>query len=111
MWNDAVSYETYVGRWSRAVAPRFLAGLALPTRLRWLDVACGTGALTSAILARRDPEEIVGLDASADYLTSAQSSCQEPRVRFVVGDANVLAFTATSSVQTTLHPTLAHTGS
>jgi hypothetical protein len=24
MWNDAVGYETYVGHWSRAVAPRFL---------------------------------------------------------------------------------------
>jgi hypothetical protein len=65
MWNDAVGYETYVGHWSRAVAPRFLAWLALPIRLRWLDVACGTGALTSAILARCDPEEVVGLDASA----------------------------------------------
>jgi hypothetical protein len=57
MWNDAVGYETYVGHWSRAVAPRFLDWLALPTRLRWLDVACRTGALTSAILARCGPEE------------------------------------------------------
>lgn len=92
MWNDAVGYETYVGHWSRAVAPRFLDWLALPTRLRWLDVACGTGALTSAILARCGPEEVVGLDGSTDYLASAQRSCQEPRVRFVFADANVLPF-------------------
>jgi SAM-dependent methyltransferase len=96
MWNDAAGYESYVGHWSRAVAPRFLAWLALPTRLRWLDVACGTAALTSAILARCEPEEVVGLDASADYLASARESCQEPRVRFVVGDANVLSFPSTS---------------
>ena len=96
MWNDAVGYETYVGHWSRAVAPRFLDWLMLPTRLRWLDVACGTGALTSAILGFCDPEEVVGLDASADYLAAAQRSCQEPRVRFVVGDANVLSFPSTS---------------
>ena len=96
MWNDAVGYETYVGHWSRAVAPRFLDWLALPTRLRWLDVACGTGALTSAILARCGPEAIVGLDGSTDYLASAQRSCQEPRVRFVFADANVLPFPSTS---------------
>jgi SAM-dependent methyltransferase len=92
MWNDAAGYETYVGHWSRSVAPRFLDWLELRTGLSWLDVACGTGALTMAILERFDPQEIVGLDASADYLASAQVSCRHPRVRFVVGDANVLPF-------------------
>jgi SAM-dependent methyltransferase len=97
VWNDAVGYEAYVGHWSRAVAPRFVAWLALPTRLKWLDVACGTGALTSAILAHCDPEEVVGLDASADYLASARETCRDdPRVRYVVGDANVLSFPSTS---------------
>jgi SAM-dependent methyltransferase len=92
-WNDAVGYEAYVGHWSRAIAPRFLAWLAL---LKWLDVACGTGALTSAILARCGPEEVVGLDASTDYLASAQRSCQEHRVGFVFADASVLPFPPTS---------------
>jgi ubiquinone/menaquinone biosynthesis C-methylase UbiE len=92
MWNDAVGYEAYVGHWSRAIAPRFLAWLALPAGLSWLDVACGTAALTSAILAGCDPERVVALDASADYLASAQQSCRDSRVRFVVGNANVLSF-------------------
>jgi SAM-dependent methyltransferase len=97
MWSDAAGYETYVGHWSRSVAPRFLDWLELPTGLRWLDVACGTGALTAAILERFDPEEVVGLDASADYLASAQASCRHHRrVRFVVGDASVLSFPSTS---------------
>ena len=96
MWNHPIGYEAYVGRWSRAVAPRFLDWLALPTGLRWLDVACGTGALTTAILVGSDPKEVVGLDSSADYLASAQSSCPDPRVRFVRGDANVLSLPSTS---------------
>jgi cyclopropane fatty-acyl-phospholipid synthase-like methyltransferase len=70
MWNDAAGYERYVGHWSRAIAPRVLAWLALPPGLKWLDVACGTGALTSAILANYNPAEVVGLDASANYLAS-----------------------------------------
>jgi SAM-dependent methyltransferase len=92
MWNDAAGYERYVGHWSRAVAPRFLVWLALPTGLRWLDIACGTGALASAILACCGPEEVIGLDASADYLVSAQKSCADPRARFMAGDANALSF-------------------
>ena len=96
MWNDALGYEAYVGHWSRVIAPRFLAWLTLPSRLKWLDIACGTGALTSAILECCDPSEVVGLDGSAEYLASAQRSCGDPRVRFVLGDANVLQFPSTS---------------
>ncbi len=47
---------------------------------------------TSAILAHCDPEEVIGLDTSSDYLSAAQESCIEPRVRFVNGDATVLSF-------------------
>lgn len=96
MWDDAAGYETYVGHWSRVVAPRFLAWLAFPAKLRWLDVACGTGALTSAILTHCDPERVVGLDASADYLASAQADYCDARVRFVAGDATVLSFPSLS---------------
>ncbi len=96
MWNDAVGYERYVGHWSRAVAPRFLAWLALPAGLKWLDVACGTGALTSAILGSCTPSEVVGLDASADYLASAQANCRDPRATFIVGDAGTLSLPSAS---------------
>jgi ubiquinone/menaquinone biosynthesis C-methylase UbiE len=96
MWNDAAGYETYVGHWSRAIAPPFLAWLALPVALEWLDVGCGTGALTSAILAHCEPQEVVGLDASDDYLASAQGRCQDARVRFVLGNASAQSFPSTS---------------
>jgi SAM-dependent methyltransferase len=92
MWNDAVGYEAYVGGWSRAVAPQFLAWLALPSGLKWLDVACGTGALTASILSCAEPNEVIGVDASNDYLASARRNCRDPRVRFVAGDANALSF-------------------
>lgn len=92
MWNDAAGYEKYVGHWSRAIAPQFLEWLALPSGLRWLDVACGTGALTAAILARCAPSDIVGVDASPEYLESAQENCRDPQVHFIIGDANSLCF-------------------
>ena len=45
-WAAGERYEPYVGRWSRAVAREFVSGLALPAGSDWLDVGCGTGALT-----------------------------------------------------------------
>ena len=96
MWDDAAGYERYVGHWSRALAPRFLDWLARAPGLRWLDVCCGTGALTSAILGRCRPEHVIGLDASPAYLASARHACRDPRVHFVAGDANVLSFSSAS---------------
>jgi SAM-dependent methyltransferase len=53
-WNASDPYEAYVGRWSWLVAHEFLAWLALPSSLRWIDVGCGTGSLTAAIAAQSD---------------------------------------------------------
>ncbi len=49
-WSGGDAYEAYIGRWSRKVAPRFVDWLAIPPGARWMDVGCGTGALTGAIL-------------------------------------------------------------
>jgi SAM-dependent methyltransferase len=86
-WASGDAYGPYVGRWSRLVAPDFLDWLAAPHRSRWLDVGCGTGALTTAILDRCDPATVVGLDLSEGYVTWAAAHVQDPRARFEVGDA------------------------
>jgi trans-aconitate methyltransferase len=49
-WAAGKLYEPYVGRWSRIVAQEFLAWVEAPPNLDWLDVGCGTGALTEVIL-------------------------------------------------------------
>jgi trans-aconitate methyltransferase len=90
-WAVGGAYEAYVGRWSRPVAQRFLRWLAVPPGRRWLDVGCGTGALTSAILTHADPAGIVGLDPSAGFLADARTRVADPRVSFHVGDARSLA--------------------
>lgn len=95
-WARGDAYEPYVGRWSRLVAREFLGWLAVPARNRWLDLGCGTGALTAAILAQADPDVAVGLDASAGYVRFARSRVNDPRARFVVGDAGNLPFAADS---------------
>ena len=71
-WERGDPYERYVGRWSRRVAPRFLAWLAVPAGRRWLDVGCGTGALCAAIADHCQPAALAGLEPSAGFLKSAQ---------------------------------------
>jgi len=71
-WASGDLYEPYVGRWSRLVAPEFLAWLAAPSGLDWLDVGCGTGVLAGTIAARCAPRRLTGIDPSAGFLVHAQ---------------------------------------
>ena len=45
-WGSADSYEAYIGRGSRLAAGEFVDWLGVPSDRRWLDVGCGTAALT-----------------------------------------------------------------
>ncbi|MCW8084294.1 class I SAM-dependent methyltransferase [Sabulicella glaciei] len=90
LWSAASAYESYVGRWSRRVAPKFLRWLAVPPGGRWLDVGCGTGMLSRTILARCDPASVTGVDLSDAFLAHARSELADPRARFHSGDAQSL---------------------
>jgi SAM-dependent methyltransferase len=93
-WTSGAAYEPYVGRWSRLVAREFLAWLAVPPGARWLDVGCGTGAITQTILAQADPAAVQGVDASAGFVAYAQETTPDPRAAFAVGDAQALTAAA-----------------
>lgn len=87
-WSSGERYEPYVGRWSRLVAPEFVDWLALPARLRWLDVGCGTGALSATILDRAEPSRLVGVDRSAGFVEYARRNVVSPAVTFEVREAD-----------------------
>jgi SAM-dependent methyltransferase len=89
-WAGAAAYEAYVGRWSRAVAPRFLAGLDVPAGRAWLDVGCGTGALTEAVLAACSPASVLGVDPAPAFLAHAAVQVADVRASFREGDAQAL---------------------
>jgi SAM-dependent methyltransferase len=89
-WASGTAYEAYVGRWSRGVAARFLPALAAPRNAAWVDVGCGTGVLTAAVLEHGEPASVLGVDASPAFLRVAAASIDDPRARFEVGDAAAL---------------------
>ncbi|MEU0530967.1 class I SAM-dependent methyltransferase [Amycolatopsis tolypomycina] len=92
MWQSGDAYEAYIGRWSRRIAERFVRQLDIPASRRWLDVGCGTGALTSAVLTAADPAEVVGVDPSEGFLKTARARVTDPRATFTLADARSLPF-------------------
>jgi len=89
-WAAGDLYEPYVGRWSRKVASELLAWLRLPPHSRWLDVGCGTGAMTEVILDQAQPASVFGIDPSAGFIDYARGHIADPRASFDVGDAQDL---------------------
>lgn len=89
-WVSGNSYEPYVGRWSRLVAQEFLRWLALPEGSQWLDVGCGTGALSQTILDTTNPRKLKGIDRSEDFVDFVRSAVDDPRAEFRVGNAQSL---------------------
>lgn len=92
IWASGSPYELYVGRWSRLVAREFLAWLNVPTGSRWLDVGCGTGALSQTTLREADPTEVTGVDQSEGFVGHAREQVKDERVAFEVADAQHLPF-------------------
>lgn len=90
-WQAGNSYDSYMGRWSRQIAPRFLDWLDVPQGLDWLEVGCGTGALSAAILAQCNPQSLDCIDPSEGFVATARTNVPDGRVGFHVGDAQALA--------------------
>lgn len=89
-WAAGNLYEPYVGRWSRLVARDFLNWVSIPSGKDWLDVGCGTGALTQAILDLAAPTSVCGLDPSSGFIEHARAHVKYPCASFSEADAQAL---------------------
>src|SRR5581483_9358904 len=89
-------YEPYVGRWSRHVARAFVPWLRVAPAKDWLEVGCGTGALTRAILDLAAPRAVMAVDPSEAFVAHARTRIPDPRVSWRVCDAQSLAIEVAS---------------
>jgi len=80
-------------RWWNSTARAFRATLA-NRNAKVLDICCGTGDLTAALLALRpaDGEPVTGLDFSAEMLTRARTKYAAANALWVEGDAMHLPY-------------------
>lgn len=83
-WAAGATYEEFMGRWSRLLAPRFVSWLSARPGASWLDVGCGTGALADAICAGAKPASVVACDPSERFIEYARQRQASPRISFLV---------------------------
>jgi len=71
-WQSGDSYEYYMGRWSKLIAEQFVDWLSPRPGIQWLDVGCGSGALSEAAIDRHDPAAVIAIDQSEGFVRTAQ---------------------------------------
>ena len=90
MFSMSAGYERFMGRWSRLLAPAYVAFAGAKNGDRVLDVGTGTGALAATLAASLTSSEVTGIDPSEGFISYAKSNAKSGRVRFEVGDAQAL---------------------
>ena len=71
-WTAGSAYEDFMGRWSRELAPKFVGWLQIAADSHWLDVGCGTGAMTDAICKHANPASVIGCDPARPFIDYAR---------------------------------------
>jgi len=100
MFSMSAGYERFMGRWSRLLAPAYIAFAGAKDGDRVLDVGTGTGALAAALVANLASSEVTAIDPSEGFISYAKSSAKSGRVHFEVGDAQALRHKDASFEQT-----------
>jgi SAM-dependent methyltransferase len=89
-WSSGDLYEPYIGRWSRLVGREFIEWITPEAGRRWLEVGCGTGALSGVVLSATMPASVIGVDPAGGYVDYARTHVLDERVEFRMGDALAL---------------------
>lgn len=71
-WESGDPYEYFMGRWSSLVARSFIDWPTPSSGLKWLDVGCGSGVLSEAVIKSHKPAELIAIDQSESFVNTAQ---------------------------------------
>ncbi len=71
-WDAGDPYEYFMGRWSSKMSLEFLSWLDSASLDVWLDLGCGTGALSASIINNRSVGHLICVDPSKEYLMRAK---------------------------------------
>jgi SAM-dependent methyltransferase len=77
----ADSYDRYMGRYSRRLAPLFADFAAVRPGMRALDVGCGPGALTRCLAERLGIERVAASDPSQQFVEACATRVAGADVR------------------------------
>src|SRR5438552_2133302 len=89
---DAGNYEKLMGRWSQRLAPLFIEHAGIADGEEVLEIGCGTGSLTFALVEAAAFGSLTAIDHSEIYLAAARAKNRDARIRFEPGDGCSLRF-------------------
>jgi SAM-dependent methyltransferase len=69
----ADAYDAFMGRWSRLLSGQLADFAGVHPGQRVLDVGCGTGALTSELVARVGPAHVSAVDPSEPFVSAMRA--------------------------------------
>ena len=84
------AYDSFMGRYSRSLAPLFVDAAGIAVGQTVLDVGCGPGALTGVLVDRLGIESVSAFDPSPSFVDACASRFSGIDVR--VGRAEDIAF-------------------
>jgi ubiquinone/menaquinone biosynthesis C-methylase UbiE len=82
----AESYDRYMGRYSRRLAPLLADFAGVAQGMRVLDVGCGPGALTEHLAGRVGAEEVAAVDPSESFAQACAARVPGADVRAAGGE-------------------------
>jgi SAM-dependent methyltransferase len=91
-YSNPERYELFMGRWSTRLAPLFLNFVGINGAQRILDIGCGTGVLTRAVLAAGETSNVTGVDPAESFVSYARQTVSDPRTEFRVASVEWLPF-------------------
>jgi SAM-dependent methyltransferase len=91
-YSNPAAYEQLMGRWSARLAPLFARFAGIRDGQRILDVGCGPGSLSRALLDAGKAIGVVGMDPTEDYISFARRGITDSRATFQVSTAESLPF-------------------
>lgn len=87
---SGASYDGFMGRYSRALAPLFADAAGVAAGQRALDVGCGPGALTSVLIERLGLAAVGAVDPSPPFV--ADCAARHPGLDVRAGRAEALPY-------------------
>lgn len=91
-YSNPAAYQRFMGRWSARLAPLFIHFAGVEDGQRVLDVGCGTGSLSAALLSASRDIRVVGVDPVAEYVAFTRQVVRDHRAVFQTSAAEALPF-------------------
>ena len=86
----AAAYDSFMGRYSSPLAPKFCDFAEIGAEQRVLDVGCGPGALSAELVKRLEPSAVSAVDPSESFVAVARE--RHPGVDVQQASAEQLPF-------------------